>query len=291
MRVIASTEDLPREVAAALAHPDQAGAGALDATGRRWTFLSWGDAAHPPLLLVHGVTSNAGTWWRIGPALAAARRRVIAVDMPGHGADPSWQGRYRLADTAEDLAGFIRAADIDVGDLAVVGHSWGAAVSAHLPHVGMRPAVLVLLDPPFLPVRQMEELTNDPTDHRYATQAEAASAIRAASPTWSDGDVEAKARALTEFNEGAVLDVVVRNGDWDAGMAALRQREAAGIPIWLIRGDEETGGLIPDPRVPEIEAQLGADHVMTIAGGPHSPHRTHPEATVLAILRALRSAA
>jgi hypothetical protein len=27
--------------------------------------------------------------------------------------------------------------------------------------------------------------------------------------------------------------------------------------------------------------------VITIAGGPHSPQRTHPEATILAILRAV----
>jgi pimeloyl-ACP methyl ester carboxylesterase len=136
----------------------------------------------------------------------------------------------------------------------------------------------------------MEELTNDPTDRRYASQAEAAAAIRAGSPTWSDGDIEAKARALTEFDERAVLDVLVRNGDWDAGMAALGAPDAAGIPVWLIRGDWDTGSLIPDPKVAQIESRLGADHVMTIVGGPHSPHRTHPEATVLAILRALAAA-
>ena len=59
------------------------------------------------------------------------------------------------------------------------------------------------------------------------------------------------------------------------------------MDAWLIRGDWDAGGLIQDSKMPAIEAQLGADHVITIAGGPHSPQRTHPEATVLAILRAL----
>jgi hypothetical protein len=60
-----------------------------------------------------------------------------------------------------------------------------------------------------------------------------------------------------------------------------------GVDAWLIRGEWDTGGFIPDFKVPAIEAQLGADHVITVAGGPHSPQRTHPEATVVAILRAI----
>ena len=58
----------------------------------------------------------------------------------------------------------------------------------------------------------------------------------------------------------------------------------------MIRGEWSTGGFIPDSKVPAIERQLGADHVITIAGGPHSPQRTHPEATVLAILNAIGGA-
>jgi pimeloyl-ACP methyl ester carboxylesterase len=99
--------------------------------------------------------------------------------------------------------------------------------------------------------------------------------------------VAAKAQALTEFNPQLVLDVLLKNGDWDAGMAALRTPKADASDVWLIRGEWETGGFIPESRVPRIEQQLGADHVITIEGAPHSPQRTHPEATVLALLRAI----
>ena len=34
-------------------------------------------------------------------------------------------------------------------------------------------------------------------------------------------------------------------------------------------------------------SESGSDHVITISGAGHSPQRTHPEATILAILRAL----
>jgi pimeloyl-ACP methyl ester carboxylesterase len=59
------------------------------------------------------------------------------------------------------------------------------------------------------------------------------------------------------------------------------------MPVWLISGEWSAGGLIPDDALPIIRAQLRPDRIITIAGVPHSPHRTHPEATVLAILRAL----
>ena len=289
-RLTATAADLPSNVAAALADPPAGTPADVDVDGATWPALSWGVPGDPPLLLVHGVTSNAGIWWRVGPALAASGRRVLAVDMPGHGRSPLRDVSHRFIDTAASLAVCIRAAGLDAPELAIVGHSWGGMVTAHLPIAGIRPATLVLLDPPVLTLGRLEALTQQPTERDYATLAEATAAVRAGNPSWSDGDVAAKAQALTEFTPRLVLDVLLQNGDWDGGMAALRDERAAGIPVWLIRGDWDAGGFIPDFKVPEIEAQLGADHVITIAGGPHSPQRTHPEATVLAILRALGGA-
>jgi pimeloyl-ACP methyl ester carboxylesterase len=283
----ASAADLPPAVAAALASPGAGLRGEVDVESTTWPTVSWGDAGDPPLLLVHGVTSNAGIWWRMGPALAASGRRVIAVDMPGHGRTARGPRSYRLADTAAELVAFTRRARLDRPDLAVVGHSWGGMVGAHLPAAGLRPRTLILLDPPYLTRGRLEALTRQPTEVPYATLDQSIAAVRAENPGWSDGDVAAKAQALTEFNPQLVLDVLLRNGDWDAGMAALRHPNAAGVDTWLIRGDWETGGFIPASKVPAIERQLGPDHVITIAGGPHSPQRTHPEATALAILRAL----
>jgi pimeloyl-ACP methyl ester carboxylesterase len=289
-RLTATAADLPPGVAAALADPPAGAAADVDVDGTTWPTLSWGDVGAPPLLLVHGVTSNAAIWWRTGPALAASGRHVIAVDMPGHGRSPLRDVSHRFIDTAASLAACIRAAAIDVPRLAIVGHSWGGMVTAHLPMAGVRPPTLVLLDPPVLTLGRLEALTQQPTERDYPTLEQATAAVRAANPSWLDGDVAAKAQALTEFTPRLVLDVLLQNGDWDGGMAALRDERAAGIPVWLIRGDWDAGGFIPDFKVPEIEAQLGADHVITIAGGPHSPQRTHPEATVLAILRALGAA-
>jgi pimeloyl-ACP methyl ester carboxylesterase len=283
----APSTDLPAAVAAELAAPTPGERSTLEAGGREWSLLTWGRPSDPPLLLVHGVTSNAGIWWRVGPALAASGRHVTAIDMPGHGPNPTWSGRYRFDETADDLAAFIRAAGLDVPELALVGHSWGAMVTAHLPRTGIRPAAIVLIDPPYLDLEALEAMTRDATERPYESLDEARAAVRRANPEWTDGDVEAKAVALTEFDADAVLAVLLQNGPWDAGLAALARPEASGIPAWLIAGEWASGCFIPDPAIPAIRRQLGADRVIVIRGAPHSPQRTHPEETIAAIFRAV----
>jgi len=285
--LVATAQDLPPLVADALASPPPAEEVDVDAEGRRWHFLAWGIANDPPLLLTHGVGSSARGWWRVGPALAAAGRRVVAIDMPGHGSAGPWDGRHRFVETAADLAGFIRNAGLARPELVIVGHSWGAVVAAHVPQAGLRPARLVLVDPPWLSLDQLEALTRDPSERRYDSFDESRAAVRASNPDWSDGDVMAKAHALTEFDPACVRAVLLENGAFDAGMSALRHPDARDIPVWLIRGESSAGGLIPDRALSTIRTLVEPDRTITIAGGPHSPHRTHPEATVLAILRAL----
>lgn len=287
VRLTATAADLPPAVAAALAAPSNGSPGWVDSDGRRWATMTWGAGGDPAVLLLHGVTSNREIWWRVGPAIAAAGYHVVAIDMPGHGKTQGWRGRHVFSETAEDVAGFIRASGLDGPDLAVVGHSWGAMVAARLPGARIQPRVIALLDPPGLTVAQFEVFVRDPTEQPYATVEEAATAMRAANPTWSAGDVAAKAQGLAEFNADAVLAILLENGDWDAAMAGAREAQAAGVPMWVIRGEWDTGCLIPDALVPRLEAQLGRDHVITIRDAPHSPQRTHPEATMVALLRAI----
>ncbi len=286
----ATPADLPAAVAAALeqAMPDMAGArrSVVEANGIPWAIASWGDPAAPPVLLIHGVTSNAETFWRVGPAVAAAGRHVVTVDLPGHGRTGHWQGRHRFVDTAADLAAFIRAADLDRPDLVVLGHSWGGMVVAALPAAGLRPGRLILLDPPALPVSAMALMTEDPLERAYETLALALEAIRGGFPSWPEGDIHAKALGLTQVEPAAALAVLLENGDWDGGLAALADPAARDLSIWLIRGEFERGGLIPESVVPAFAARLGSDRIITIADAPHSPQRLFPEATVLAILRA-----
>lgn len=281
--------DLPAAVAAALHAPTEGDRFTVKAAGIPWSTLAWGDPGARPLLLIHGVTSSAATWWRIGPALAATGRRAVAVDLPGHGRTGHWRGHHRFRDNAADIAAFVRAAGLERDGLQVVGHSWGAMTAAALPAAGLRPATLVLVDPPALHHAVMSQIASDTTEQAFADIEEASAAVRAENPEWDDGDIRAKAEALTQLDEAAARAVLLDNGDWDGGLADLRDPAAAGIAVWLVRGDPSFGGYVADEHIPGFAALIGADHVITITGGPHSPHRTHPIQTTAALVRALGS--
>ncbi len=289
--VRAKAADLPVAVAEALAEaaPDLSGARWRTVTVGPipWATYAWGDPTAPPLVLVHGVTANAETFWRIAPALAASGRHVLALDLPGHGRTGSWQGRFPFAATAADLAACLRAVGLDGPDLAVLGHSWGGLVAAALPSIGFRPERLILLDPPAVPVEAMAQMTRDPLERPYEHLSGAIGAIQAVYPGWPDGDIRAKGLGLTQFDVEAVLAVLLENGDWDGGLGALADPAAAGVQVWLIRGEFRAGGMVPDAILPAFAARIGADRILTIADAPHSPQRLYPEATVLAILTAL----
>jgi pimeloyl-ACP methyl ester carboxylesterase len=287
MELRAAAGDLPAAIARLLADPPPATSRVVSASGYPWHLREWGDPAHPSLLLVHGVASSSETFWRVGPCLAAAGWRVIAADLPGHGLTGSWRGRHAWADTAADLTGLINMLGLDGPDLSIVGHSWGAVTAASLPRAGFRPQRLILIDPPAMTMDALAELAQDPTERRYEDLADAVAAIRASGVTWSEGDILAKANALTQIDEAAVRAIYLENGDYDAGLTALSDPAADGIPTWIIRGEPDHGGLIGTDALAGLVERVGADHIITIAGAGHSPQRTHPEATILAILRAL----
>ena len=44
---------------------------------------------------------------------------------------------------------------------------------------------------------------------------------------------------------------------------------------------------MPDAALPRFAARIGADHIVTLAGAPHAPQRTHPAELTAALLRIL----
>jgi pimeloyl-ACP methyl ester carboxylesterase len=285
----ATSSDLPRAVVTVLDSraPDPGTRSTILAAGIPFSALSWGAADGRHLVLIHGVTASARIWWRVGPALAATGRHVVAVDLPGHGLTGSWRGHHRFRDNAVDVAAWIREAALATPDLQVVGHSWGAMTAAALPHAGIRPATLVLLDPPAVSHARISQMASDPSEHPLRDLAATTAHLRAVNPSWSPGDVEAKAEALVQLDVDAARSVLIDNGDWDGGLGDLAETVAAGIPAWVIRADPAAGGFLPDDRLPSFESLLGPDRVITMSGAPHAPQRTHPADTVRALLIAL----
>ena len=287
--IVATAADLPPAVAAALQDADPLDGSRVTtrAAGMPFSALTWGDPDTRPLILIHGVTASARIWWRVGPALATTGRWVIAVDQPGHGLTGHWQGHHRFRDNAADVAAWVRAAGLDGADVQMVGHSWGGMTAAALPRFGIRPATLVLLDPPAVPHALISLMASDPSEQPSRDLETNRKRVAEQNPDWSGADVLAKAEALVQVDVDAARAVLLDNGDWDGGLADLSDPAADGVPTWLIRADPSAGGYVPDGVLPGFAARIGADHILTLAGAPHAPQRTHPAATTAALLRAL----
>ena len=99
----------------------------LEAAGLRLRYLEMGEGDSVPVLLLHGFGADLNTWMFTQPALAEGRR-VIALDLPGHGGSAKEVGtgdRERLTDAVE---GAVNALGLERFDL--VGHSMGGAIAA-----------------------------------------------------------------------------------------------------------------------------------------------------------------
>ena len=85
-----------------------------------------GPSAGPPVVLLHGICDSHLTWSKVAPALAR-RRRVIVIDLPGHGLSARPNASYGLAWNAEVIGAALDALDLFEVDL--VGHSYGGGVA------------------------------------------------------------------------------------------------------------------------------------------------------------------
>jgi lipase len=105
----------------------------------------FGDPAGAPLLAVHGIGAHGRRWRRLGDE-ALADRRVIAVDLRGHGRS-TYDGPWSVPQHVTDLVDTLDAAGV-VGPVDVLSHSFGGVLAiALLIREPGRVARIVLLDP------------------------------------------------------------------------------------------------------------------------------------------------
>ncbi len=86
-------------------------------------------AGDPPIVFVHGLACNRG-FWPFQVEHFAARHRVIAVDLRGHGDSDAPHQRYRMQALADDLAW--TCGQLGAVQPVLVGHSMGGLVALEL---------------------------------------------------------------------------------------------------------------------------------------------------------------
>ena len=100
--------------------------------GMRLRLAESGPATGRPVLLVHGWGASLYMWRDWFAALAASGRRVVALDLPGHGLSdkPERDDAYTLG----AMAGTVREllATLGIGDVDLVAQSMGGTIALEL---------------------------------------------------------------------------------------------------------------------------------------------------------------
>jgi pimeloyl-ACP methyl ester carboxylesterase len=233
-----------------------------------FSYLEWGEAG-TPLLLLHGITSSARGWWRVAPELVALGYHVYAFDLPGHGQSQLADG-HRIDQIADRIAQALGSLELDRP--VVIGHSWGGAVALQL-SASIAVARLVLVDP-------LLAMTTERGALRLPTYLEGLgmppeqtlSGIRAANPGWHECDFIWKGEALQLCRADAVRGLFLGSGDWDL-TPLFSQIDA---PLLLLLADSQYTIIAPEilaaveaalrPGLAQLVQVEGTDHNMFRAG-------------------------
>jgi len=133
-------------------------------------YLRWqADNPRQPVVLLHGLASNAHIWDLVIPSLTVAGLNCFAPDARGHGLSDKTES-YTFESMTADLAAFLEACRIEKPIL--VGHSWGGMVAleyAARVSTGLRsPSRLVLVDGGFSQLDDQQGATWEATSERLA---------------------------------------------------------------------------------------------------------------------------
>jgi pimeloyl-ACP methyl ester carboxylesterase len=254
--------------------------GSLQIGNMTLAYLDWGGEG-PDVLLLHGITSNAETWWRVAPRLAAEGFRVLGFDMPGHGRSAEATD-HRI----DSIATLVSSAAVALGarKSVLIGHSWGGAVALALASgsSGIEAERLVMMDPALALTAEAGTQRVPAFTKGLGSSVESLiPAISAANPDWHENDVRWKAQAMHDCRFSAVSGFFTQSGDWDLTPRLGR----VNVPLLLLIADPAASIIGDETR---IAAERAIDRkrgrVAVVAGTTHNMYRGAGYEPTLAVI-------
>jgi esterase len=258
-----------------------------------------------PVVFLHGVLGSMRTYAWL-PEEIAAGRRIVRVDLRGHGRSEHAPGAYDIDSYGEDVVDLLRDT---VGRPAVlVGHSLGGVVAWW---VAQRHPELVaaafLEDPPLYMGEPAEHELNGAVPifqvlldsvARWKAQgvgADAAAAQLAAAPFGpdrsrtsaeglSDDVPAARAEALLQMDPGVLEGAADRST-----LAPTDTTSPVSVPVFVLAADDEKGAAFPTRHAERLAISHPDVEIARVAGASHSIHdeRDHRGDYVAALARFL----
>ncbi len=217
-------------------------------------------------MLVHGLGGDGRTWDRLARRLTAAGRRVVAVDLRGHGRSAR-ASSYRFSEFAADVAGLCEHLGFDTVDL--VGHSLGghtgSLVAQHQPGLVRR---LVLEEAP-MPLRESDPIPEIPAHRPTPAELWHATTSMVLNP-----------RAVFSFDRSMTESVMFQfrtpNPVWWEQLPSMKSQ------TMLLRGVRR--GSMVDPRLLTDALSLLPNGVVQEIPCGHSIHRDRSEHFAAAVM-------
>ncbi|MEM7346875.1 MAG: alpha/beta hydrolase [Chloroflexota bacterium] len=226
--------------------------------------LTWGNpAADRSAVLIHGVTSNALSWVRVGPALAEVGYYVVAPDLRGHGQSPKADGQYALNLMVDDLA-----ESVPTTPTFLVGHSYGGVMGILATARGVIQPTYLILEDPVLHLADQALPAKLLKDDEASLPRDVEGTMKA-NPKWHRADAEGKVDSLRSIDWDHMRQVFSENAPWD-----LRQTVvdiAQSTPTLLLLPEDSF--YVPNPDAAAIIATLGNEAITYIPDTGHSIHR------------------
>jgi pimeloyl-ACP methyl ester carboxylesterase len=265
--------------------------------GRELVYRTAGEG--PCVLLVHGITQDAGTWASLAPRLEG--HRVLAPDLPGHGRSTNPPGDHSMGAYASALRDLLLA--LEIPSATVVGHSLGGGVAlqfayqfpAHLDRLvlvdsgGLGSDVSALLRAATLPGA---ELVIRGLSHRRITGAASAVGRALARAGIRVGtDLEEAQRGIAGLADPDVRRAflgTVRTNIGPRGQrvsATDRLYLARHVPSLILWGERDR--IIPPSHGRQAHRAIDGSRFELIPGAGHFPHLEEPARVAEALLRFL----
>jgi len=237
----------------------------------------------PPLVLLHGFTDNGLCWTPVAQALEGDYD-VIMPDARGHGLSDAPETGHDTEHRVDDLAGFIRALELESPGL--MGHSMGARTAAFAAATRSELVSCAILEDP--PWREREstpeerqargsEWRAEILERKTRSRQELIASCREANPTWPEAELAPWADSKLQLSPN------VFHRRW---APATHWSEVAGkiaCPALLITADPEAGAIVT-PRIAARVARMNDNiRIAHISGAGHSIRREQPERYMQAV--------
>lgn len=259
----------------------------------RWSAPTGGvDSA--PIILVHGLASNARLWDGAARALADLGHGVVAIDLRGHGLSDKPDHGYDIASVATDVMD-IADSLADDDDPAwrrplVIGQSWGGNIVIHLAdRFGARVRGVVAVDGGTIDLARAFasweecERTLSPPHLAGMEASRLRSYIRAAHPDWSEEAIDGQMHNMEHLDDGTIRPwlslerhLAILRGMWDAPPS--RHWDAIEVPVLFTpaaRTDDDHTRL-KRAQIDEAVRRIDRCRVEWFEPADHDLHAQHP---------------